>query len=195
MVCAWQFLDDRHAGGEPSADLLDRRLDPQGYLMLVAGRGEPGQHVLRRVEPLGWLERARTRPHVRDAVEAEGPVLADAGIHARHVPAARMGDEPVRVQGALATSAVAGGVSDPDWLAMTHGVGEREQDPGLRRGRLTAGLTLRSREGKGAEQGVEPAAEPLGQHPPDLSRRRLARRVSGRQQAGLAAGRQAEQHR
>jgi hypothetical protein len=34
-----QFLNVRDAGGEPSADLLGRRLDQQGYLMPIGSRG------------------------------------------------------------------------------------------------------------------------------------------------------------
>jgi hypothetical protein len=55
-------------------------------------------------------------------------------------------------------------------------------------------LAGRSREGEGAEHGVEPAGEPLGQYPADLGRRRLARRARGRHQPGPAARDQAEQH-
>jgi hypothetical protein len=69
--------------------------------MPVRSSGEPGQDVLRRVESGGWLERAGQGPGVCDAIEPERPVLADAGIRARHVPAAGVGDEPVGVQGAF----------------------------------------------------------------------------------------------
>jgi hypothetical protein len=52
--------------------------------------------VLRGVESGGGLERAGQDPGVCDAVEPEGAVLADAWVRARHVPAARVGDEHVR---------------------------------------------------------------------------------------------------
>ena len=48
--------------------------------MPVRSRGEPGEHALGRVERGGRLERAGQGPGVRDAVEPEGPVLADPGI-------------------------------------------------------------------------------------------------------------------
>src|SRR5580704_14548562 len=113
-----QLRHDRDAGREPGADLLDRGLDAQGHLMPVRGLGESGEDVLRRVEPGGRLERAGQGPGVHDAIEPERPVLADAGIRTGHVPAARVGDEPVRVQGALAAPAVTGGVPDRDRPAM-----------------------------------------------------------------------------
>jgi hypothetical protein len=98
--------------------------------MPVRGRGEPGQDVLCRVEPGGRFERAGQGPRVCDAVEPEGPFLADPRVRARDVPTARMGDEPVRVQGAFAASAVGGGVPDCGWPVVAHGIGESEQDGG-----------------------------------------------------------------
>ncbi len=90
-VCAArspQFLHDRDAGGESGADLLARALHAQGHVMLVRGLGESGQDVLRRVESGGWLERAGQGSRVSDAIQLERPVLADAGIRARDIPAA-----------------------------------------------------------------------------------------------------------
>ncbi len=100
----------------------------------------------------------------------------------------RVGDEPVRVQRAFAAPAVGGGVPDRHRPVPAHRVGEAEQERGLRDERLTG----RSGEGERAEHGVESAAEPGGQHPADLRRRRLTRGAC--HQACSAARDQAEQH-
>ena len=72
---------------------------------------------------------------------------------------------------------------------MAYGVGDREQDPGVRCGCLAG----RGGEGEGVEHGVEPAGEPLGQYPAVC----LAAAVSlaairGRHQPGPAARDQAD---
>jgi hypothetical protein len=81
----------------------------------VGSSGEPGQDALRWIETGGRLERAGQDPGVRDAVESKGPVLADPRTGARDVPVARMGDEPVRVQGPLAAPTGGRGAPDLDW--------------------------------------------------------------------------------
>src|SRR6201987_553089 len=91
LLCScWgrQFLQGRYAGGQPVTDLLCRPLDPQAHAMAVRGRGEPRQDALCRIDFWGRLERAGQRPGVGDAVEPEGPVLADPGIRTCDVPAA-----------------------------------------------------------------------------------------------------------
>jgi hypothetical protein len=80
-------------------------VDPQNYVMPVRGLGEPGEDALCRVEPGGRLERAGQAPGVCDAVEPEGPVLADPGVRPGDVPPAGMGDELVGVGGAVAAPA------------------------------------------------------------------------------------------
>jgi hypothetical protein len=144
----------------------------------VGGGGEPGQDTLGRVDPGGRLERAGQRAGAGDAVEPEGPVLVDPGIAARHVPASRVGDEAVGVQDALAAAAVGGGVPDRERPAVAHRVGDGKQHGAV--GGVGAGR--RRGEGERPEQGVEPAGEPVRQHPPDLGRRRLARGARARQQ-------------
>jgi hypothetical protein len=99
-----------------------------------------------------------------------------------------MGDKPVRVQDALAAPAIAGGVPDRDRPVMAHGVGDGEQDRGVRYGSLAGG----SGEGQRAEHGIQPAGKPVGQYPADLGRRGLAGRAGG--QSGPAARDQTEQH-
>jgi hypothetical protein len=102
--------------------------------MPVGRRGEPGQDALGRVEPRRRFERAGQGPRVSDAVQPEGPLFAGLRVGARDVPAARMGDKPVWVQGALAAAAVGGGVPDGDRPVVAHGIGQSEQDDGIRSG-------------------------------------------------------------
>jgi hypothetical protein len=73
----------------------------------VVGLGEARHDALRRIELGGWFERAGESSRVRDAIQAEGAVLADPGIVAGDVPAARVGDDSVRVQRAFGAAAVA----------------------------------------------------------------------------------------
>ncbi len=56
----------------------------------MVSRREPRQHPLRRVGIPQGLERTGQGPCVRDAIQPEGPVLADLGVRARDVPPARM---------------------------------------------------------------------------------------------------------
>ena len=73
---------------------------------------------------------------------------------------------------------------------MAHRVGHAEHDRALRGGELAG----RRGEGERPEHRVQPAGEPLRQDPPDLGRRRLARRARRCHQPRPAPGDQAEQH-
>jgi hypothetical protein len=162
-------------------------------MMPVRRRGEPRQDVLRGVEPGGRLEGAGQGPRIRDAVQPEGPLFADSRVRARDVPAARMGDEPVRMQGAFAAPAADGGVPDRDWPVVARGIGESEENRGIRGGEL-ARRGRRRGERERSEHAVEPAGDPVRKHPPDLGRGRLARRACCCYQSGAVASGQAEQH-
>lgn len=101
-----------------------------------------------------------------------------------------MGDDSVRVQRTFTAPPVAVGAADRDRPAVAHRIGDGEQDLGVR-GVELAGLI---RAGESLRGSVEPTGEVLGQHPPDLRRRRLVRRALRRRQPCSAAGDQAEQH-
>ena len=105
-------------------------------MVAVVGGGEPRHHAPRRIESCGRLERTGQGPRGRDAIEPERPVLADLGVRARDVPAARVGDDPIGVQRAFAAPALAVGVSDRDRTTMAYRVGDGEQDLGVRAGEL-----------------------------------------------------------
>ncbi|GGN40408.1 hypothetical protein GCM10012285_18400 [Streptomyces kronopolitis] len=95
------------------------------------------------------------------------------------------------MQGACGAPAVAVGVPQGERPAVAYRVGDGEQDPGVRGGGPTGLL----REGERVQERAESVREVRGQHPPDLGRCRLARRVPGRAEPRPAAGDQAEQHR
>ncbi|GGM91213.1 hypothetical protein GCM10011609_30490 [Lentzea pudingi] len=166
---AW--FHHRDARGKPGVDLLGGALDPQRHLVPVRRGRDPGQHAFRRVDRAGRVERTRQGPDGDHAVQPERPVLADRRIGARHVPPARVRDESVRVERAVAPLAVPGGVPERHRPVVGHRVGDREQDRRVRNGRRLAPVGERER----AQHRVEPAGEPCGQHPPDLRRRRLTR--------------------
>ena len=120
--------------------------------MPVRSLGETCENALRRIESCGRLERAGQGPRICDAIQPERPVLADLGLRARHVPTAGVDDEPVRVQRASARR--------PSRAVYLIEIGLRWRIASAIESRTAlsgAAVAGRSREGEGAEHGVEAA--------------------------------------
>ncbi len=149
------------------------------------------QHVFGGVEARRYVVTAVSRTDLGDAVESECADLTSEMVTPRHVPAASMEDEPVRVERALTAAPIPCGVVNGDGAPLVGGFGEFKQDGCPGRNTYSAGRG----EPCGGQQRAQAVRQRARQDALQLRHRAVGRGDLGGQQPGATAGSEAEHDR